>query len=454
MKHYILYPLLAVTALAGCDKLVSVAPPPDAVPSSQVFGSDVKAEAAVNGIYSYMMNPSPAFSSWMTTIYAGAGADELLRFSPRPEDAQFADNQIQPANGLNGRIWSSAYRAVYMANTAIEGLEASTALTPPLRERLAGECYFLRAFCLFYLTNLYGDIPLTLSSDYSRNKDLGRTNTAEVYAAVINDLEKAKTLLQPGSPGQSKGRANHWAATALLARAYLFTRNWPFAESNAGEVLETGLYTPLEHPSKVFLANSTEAIWQLVPDLNTMGYIPELLDAGYYPAPSPQFYLRPGTAAAFEKGDLRRMLWLDSTDYEGVRYYYPGKYKDLNFSNAEYYMVLRSAEQYLVRAEARTWLGNLAGAAADLNEIRSRAGLPALPDGLEMKKLLASIESERRSELFAEWGHRWLDLKRTGRANTLLPAVKGAGWQATDTLWPIPQAEITANIQLVQNKGY
>lgn len=69
--------------------------------------------------------------------------------------------------------------------------------------------------------------------------------------------------------------------------------------------------------------------------------------------------------------------------------------------------------------------------------------------------LLQAIEQENRVEFFAEWGHRWSDLKRTGRADAVLGPLKGTNWQLTDVLYPLPLREITLNPNLKpQNSGY
>ncbi len=57
-------------------------------------------------------------------------------------------------------------------------------------------------------------------------------------------------------------------------------------------------------------------------------------------------------------------------------------------------------------------------------------------------------------EFLCEFGHRWFDLKRWHMADDALKLVKGSGWQAMDTLYPIPQAEIVKNRNLTQNLGY
>ena len=68
-------------------------------------------------------------------------------------------------------------------------------------------------------------------------------------------------------------------------------------------------------------------------------------------------------------------------------------------------------------------------------------------------QLLDSIKLERRRELFTEWGHRWLDLKRWELASQLLSDKKEA-WQPEDVLYPIPEEEIRKNYNLTQNDGY
>jgi hypothetical protein len=77
-----------------------------------------------------------------------------------------------------------------------------------------------------------------------------------------------------------------------------------------------------------------------------------------------------------------------------------------------------------------------------------------LPTNLDKPALLLAVEKERQLELFTEWGHRWFDLKRTQRSTAVLGPIKGANWQVTDTLYPIPSDAIRTNINLTQNEGY
>ncbi len=172
------------------------------------------------------------------------------------------------------------------------------------------------------------------------------------------------------------------------------------------------------------------------------------------PSVTPTYLCTPTLLNSFEAGDSRRSNWIQSRVFAGQNVYYPYKYKiQQNAVISEYYILLRLAEQYLIRAEARAQLNNITGSRSDLNIIRNRAGLINTL-ATDKQGLLSAIEHERQVELFAEWGHRWFDLKRTNRAAVVLGALKPSTWQNTDILWPIPSGQILLNPSLIQNPGY
>jgi starch-binding outer membrane protein, SusD/RagB family len=192
----------------------------------------------------------------------------------------------------------------------------------------------------------------------------------------------------------------------------------------------------------------------------TMGFNVLPPDVGF----PPSYYVSEGLLNSFEVGDRRKSEWINKSDYEGTTYYFPYKYKIGQAQQAvdgdptEYYTVLRLAEQYLIRAEARARQGNISGAAFDLNAIRSRAGLSNTP-AVTQQDLLAAIMHERRIELFSEWGHRWLDLKRTGQVDAIMAIATplkntGTTWQSYQQLYPIPLSQLELNPFLRQNPGY
>jgi hypothetical protein len=350
-------------------------------------------------------------------------------------------------------IWSSAYYTIYTANSIIEGIGQGN-ISPAVGDQLSGEALFVRAFTLFYLTNLFGDIPVVTTTDYRTNATLARSTPQVVYEQIIEDLAQARQLLPSNYVSAERTRPNKWSATALLSRVYLYAGNWADAEAMASELIGQPAVFELGNLSEVFLKGSKEAIWQLS----------STYPATYNTSEGTYFILTAvpnivavaqGVIDAFEPADERYTNWIGTYSTDGVTYHYVGKYKEKGFSNPlkEHSVVLRLGEQYLIRAEARVRSGNLDGAQADINIIRARAGL-ANTTALSESELLLAIEQERRIELVGEWGHRWFDLKRTDRADAVLSGLK-PNWNSEDVLLPIPESEILSNANLLpQNPGY
>jgi hypothetical protein len=115
---------------------------------------------------------------------------------------------------------------------------------------------------------------------------------------------------------------------------------------------------------------------------------------------------------------------------------------------------LRFAELYLIRGEARAQQDKLPLAKADIDVLRTRAGLTGLSAALNHDDMLLAIEQERKVELFGEWGHRWFDLKRTDRASIVIGGEKKNTWKNTAVLYPVPDAQRLINTSLSQNDGY
>lgn len=442
----------------GCNKFVEVDEPVDLLVTSSVFTNKAAAEAAMNGLYQRITALHQGIFNGGLSICAGMGADELLR-SANPNDP-FVLNQILPDNTNNfNNLWANAYQNIYHANAVIANLELSTALEDQQRIQLTGEARFIRAFYYFYLVNLYGDVPLAISPDYKINAQLKRAAASEVYAQILLDLQYARTHLTATYAGTKKVRAIKWAASALLARVYLYQQDWPNAALYADEVIEKGGYT-LGTLENLFLANSSETILEFALSIDfsistVEGYefIPKLATT------IPPYYLTTQLQNDFDPNDKRKTSWLRFNTVSGTKYYYPFKYKissDLAIPRKENNIALRLAEQHLILAEALARQHKLTDAIDQVDVIRRRAELPLLSvvnPGINEQDLLAAIYRERQIEFFAEWGHRWFDLKRTGQINQVLGSLK-ATWKPTAALYPIPLSEITYNPFLVQNPGY
>jgi uncharacterized protein YbjQ (UPF0145 family) len=478
---YIKRLLLLVPAFVSlsCTKLVEIPEPKDTVTTSKIFNNDMQAKGAMVSVYSTMINGDSGFIGFgcgLTTMMTGLSADELKNTGGGTYD-QFNRNMLDARDGAVAKLWITAYRAIYGANAVVEGIEASQAPTlhAQVRTELTAEAKFTRAFCYFYLVNLYGDVPLALTTDFNKLVTMARTPKLEVYQQMVKDLQDAVNGL-PGDYTAGAGeriRPNKWAAKSLLARVYLYLEDYDKAAVQANDVIsQTDLYQ-LETTdlNRVFLKNSTEAIWQLAqsPDaFNRGNSTPE----GYTLLPNPidvgsvSFEISPSLSDAFEPGDLRRSIWIGTSFFKSgsvtTALQFPYKYKTGRHNMAvgqppsEYYMVFRLAEQYLIRAEARALLGQTNLAITDLNALRNRAGLQSLSTNLTKEQAIIAVAKERQTELFTEWGHRWFDLKRTGKASAVLSAIPIKQPWAGDyqLLYPIPADEISRDHFLAQNPNY
>lgn len=467
---YIVF-ILGAANLTACESFLDVGVPKDEVAADLAFADDKLATASVTGVFSRMNQLNYQFANVLSMMLPAMQADEFVYAFPFATYDEFKNNAPLSSNQYVSILWSQPYQYIAQANMCIEGLEASTALSSEVQNHLIGEAKFLRAFCYFYLVNNYGDVPLVTGTDVAQNNTIGRTPATEVYAAIIDDLKDAKSRLSIGYANGVKLdgsgeriRPNKGAASALLARAYLYTGQWALAESEATDVIDNPLYDllPTTALNDVFLKNSDEAIWQLQP-VNVGGgrntwegsvIVPVNVVTG-----TPLFRLVPGYLYdAFEADDQRHENWVGGITLAGQLHKFPYKYKVRAGVTPveEYSMVLRLAEQYLIRAEARYQQDKLDAAQQDINTIRQRAGLGELDLGNDADGIRQALEQERRVELFAEWGHRWYDLRRwpslsgTGgktRADDILPALK-PGWQSSAIYLPLPDEAVTTNPSL------
>jgi starch-binding outer membrane protein, SusD/RagB family len=458
---YLFASLLFGTGITGCNKLIEIGAPQNQLVTSSVFSDTVTVESAVLGMYSKVANGYPAMDmGTATTLYNGMSSDEGYYFQTYLD--AFTQNALTSNFYYIDGYWSGIYNNIYTANSLIAG-DSSSSLSASYRARTIGEAKFIRALCYFYLVNEYGAVPLVLTTDVQTANSQPRDSVGTVYNQIIQDLTDAQSEL-PADLSLYSGnrtRATTWAAQALLARVYLYRGDWAQAEAAATAVISNpGLFSLQSDPTKVFLAGSTEGILQFPPPF-TSSWMASNVGASPY-SPTPNFVLSDSLYAAFETGDLRLTDWVGIKSYGGTNYPYPSKYKYIGGVGAvEDAQLLRMSEQYLIRAEAETQLGDFGDAAADLNVVRTRAGLAATT-ATDMPSLKAAIEHECRIEFFCEWGHRWLDLNRwpginnpaLTRADEVYPVDKTTPWQAYDALYPIPQPEINTNLSLTQNPGY
>jgi hypothetical protein len=454
--------LMLIIPCQSCDKFLDVGSPPDKVSSQFVFSSNSSAAAVLTGIYFDLQSTGFAQGRNGMSLYMGLSSDEFNLY-PLSTFRRYFINEIF------FNFWSPIYSYIYRLNTAIEGLKSSDFLSEDVKSQLLGEAQFVRAFCYFYLVNIYGDVPLLLTSDYKANSKHARDKLSQVYIQIEKDLIEAKELLSDdyvsadaSTRTSDRVRPTKWAALALLARVALFLGKWQEAADFSTEVINNkSLYDTIDI-NNVFKKNNKEAIWQLE-SISQDGLV-NTQDARLFilingvPDFSNSITLSSSVLSRFEHEDLRLAKWVGKSVSDSLTYYYPNKYKlyDPDDASDENITVLRLGEQYLIKAEALAELGNIDMAIDAINSVRIRARTSRIVYS-NKQQLLMDILKERSIELFSEWGHRWFDLKRTQSLDSVMlryAPIKGGLWDTHKKVYPIPIDELKYNTSLQQNDGY
>ena len=348
-----------------------------------------------------------------------------------------------------------------------------------LRKRLRGEALFLRAFAHFELYRFYGAKwdPNGLAMPYMETPSMdaqARITASEYFSKLNRDISEAKPLLPQDITNIN--RANVISANGLHARIALYSENWADAETYATTYINA---VPL-----ATLANFA-GIWT---DANTAEQAYRIVRTSAQARPG-SLYRNTSTATqigtivwtvsnklydSYAATDIRRTAYFrtDATLAAANRpnanrpgliigKYAGGAYGSAteNLANSK---MMRTAEMYLIRAEARAMQGNFTGAnsaESDLNFLRSNRITGYVPVTLtSAQNAIDEIMLERYKELAFE-GHRFWDLKRKGLSVDRLPADATGDGQtlpANDFRFalPIPDPEMKANKLMEQNPGY
>ncbi|UGU18104.1 RagB/SusD family nutrient uptake outer membrane protein [Sinomicrobium kalidii] len=447
-RIYILLFAVSMSLIYSCEEMIKIPEPSTEVTANRIFSDSTLALQATLNLYASLGTFETNFIS-RVALYTG----EVTSTSTSSLYADFINNNLQTDNSYVLNVWRALYNVIYQANAALEGLSTASAFSDQLRNRLIGESRFIRAYCYFYLVNIFGDVPLILDTSVDQTAIAPREKSGTIYTQITDDLEQAIELLSV-YPDEEKTRADKMAANALLSRVFLYLEDWEQALFYATEVINSEYLDELPPLEDVFIKNGDEAILQL---WRESGY--SHLSAMVPPSSEssvPTILLPPQFIDSFDEGDMRKNLWTGTRAIDENIYAYPAKYKlrgTTTGNSAEYTMLLRLAEQYLIRAEANIRLNNYDAATGDLNVIRNRAGLPDIVLTGDQLQGMNQVAIERERELFTENGLHFFDLKRWQTINEVMPKRK-PNWQEFMALYPIPRTERDKNPLLTQNFGY
>lgn len=457
------------------------------------------------------IDPTTSYSTtnfWKETPQATAalyGAYTLLQSAMAPESVYFgearADNVIQNplalssqtlnllTNNLNSSLsissWNGLYQVVnqtnlIIKNTAIMKAEGLYAGKTADYNSVRSQAFALRAFCYFYMTRLWGDLPLVTEplADANQNYYVVRSDTGLVYQRIQSDLDSANVIPIPttyATASATRAQFTAGALNALYTDFYMWRHQYANALIYSQKVLSngnyslTGLYSATSgidyNVNPLLIDNtayaqmftkgfSTESIFEI--DYNyaeraTRSYLITVYgDLGF----QPYFKASGVLMSKFTSTDLRSKVNFD-TNTGIVKFFEKSGFVRGTMDDKNLIMY-RLADIMLLRAEALNKTHDVPDAIALVNQIRARAGattyVPADYSSLTTDQVENLILDERQRELCFE-GKRWFDLVRTGKAIQVMQPINGLN-NTDNYLWPIYITEIRLNPLLVQNSYY
>lgn len=434
--------------LVSCNKFLEVDPQLQ-VGDSKAITDAASANTALNGLYNRLGNNSYYGSNYPALSYLSGGDIQWTGSQAAPQEVVL--HKLTADNSYVGSAWAAIYQTILSANYIIQTVpEVKDALfTEVQKNQVQGEAYFIRALSYFDLARGWGGVPLivTPTRTAGENENVARSTLEETYSQVLNDLEKAEQLLPETTVRQRATRKTVWA---LRARYHLYRSEWDQAEIYSSKIIDDKANYSLLKPYSGFFANNAVGTAESVFELSySVSFTNNHSNWWLPPALGGRREWAPGNTLVSllnspSTGGGRKDL-LGQTAAPGNLWYGKLYYRSPTGTDPAY--IIRTAELYLIRAEARARKNNLEGGLEDLNAVRDRAGLASL-SLTDQTAILDAISEERRVEFSFE-SDRWFDLVRTGRARKVL--------SLTDTskfLFPIPTSEIVANDAVVQNEGY
>ena len=381
--------------------------------------------------------------------------------------------------------WLGCYFVINSSNVLLNEIEnIDNYSSPDVKNHLKGEAYFIRGMLYFELAKLFGDVPLQLFPTTDADETLiPRTPVAEVYESIISDLKNAEELLKVNPfPHRQEGMPTNLSASALLGKVYLtrgaLTGNsddFNLAKIQLEKVIDKFSLEPeFEDIFKIANTHHGEITWAV----NFSGTLGEGWTTNQFivrlmPTTESDNGVRNGQAwerptnelyNSYSDNDKRKAATF-ITEFEGEVFDGPyiKKYWDQeaeggrqNGESDADFIYLRYADVLLMYAETLNEINNAPNGDAynAINQVRNRAGLANLTEGLSYHEFKDSVLQERQWEFVME-GHRWYDLVRMGKLMERVQLVKQeANIQSYHILFPIPQKEIYFNPKLTQNTGY
>lgn len=471
--------ILVSLGLTSCDKDLDVLPR-SSITTDIAYQTKDDFAAATKGTYRRMLGSGLyGANSGAASIYfiPDVVSDNVIINSLGRRSREVFYDWRYTANATAASTFLNGYQVVQNSNIILNNLDKIP--DGDFKNNVKGEALFARGFAHFDLVKLFGksytsasdsDLGVPFVTSLDATETPSRNGLKDTYSLIVNDLKGAYELINEDN---GVGRANKAVVAGLLSRVYLYMGEWQKAIDNAVLVENSGLSLASRDNFSKIWTNETKdgVVFQLTvsnADRINIGV------AWNQSTASGQIRSEYNCDADFFNSysdtDVRKSSYFNTSEFNDVEFNHIVKYKQRPGSNANVVnaIPIRYAEVLLNRAEAYYRLGgadNETKALADLNSLRANRYSDYSAGSESGQALIDAIKSERRKELAFE-GHRLFDLKRWSEG--INRSDKGDKSDGTGvkhefvTLtaddyrleFPIPQTEMNANPNMVQNPGY
>lgn len=462
MKKSLIYILISASVFSACKKEFTDLTPLSARTGANFYKTASDMEIATNAIYKALhQTGSYNQSFWVMGEMRSDNTDAGADLTGLGADLNNIDNFAE--NAATAEIITSGYLDSYVginrANIVLDRIDAVN-MDETLKKRMKGEALFLRSLYYYHLAVFFGKAPLVLKEiTPSEGKDYLQKPATEILRQVASDLITAEDYLLPTNTTANIGRATKVSAAALLGKVYLTLGEKANAIAPLRRVIANQSYGLVPVYANIWGTankNNKESLFEVQfkgGGTNTGNTFTHAFSA-LLPQATGAYRNRPteDMQNAYEAGDLRLTASMHVPGdpiygTTGINSRYIVKYGTSSAYQAgdaeNNWIVLRYADVMLMLAEA---LGEGTESYDLINELRQRANLGDIDEntpGTFEEKLL----HERRVELAFE-NHRWPDLLRFGKANSVMNA---SGKANVRKLFLIPQRELDLNDLFTQN---
>ena len=432
------------------------------------------------------------YLDWL--VYAECRADNAYGGNPGTGELMAIEANKQDGENKNVvRDWDWYQGQVSNCNNIICNIDRIKEADPTMTDKEYREwksvAYCWRAWNLFQMSYIWGDIPLVNTIPPAITAENieevydeyfpGRTPIADIYAQIISELEYACENAPDTDPA-NKHLFTKAFAHGMLARIYAeaTARDWSKVAQHCAAVEGMG-YKLVDDYAQMWaydeadaVRNTSESIFEITWSKSNGNWVWMMFHRNAYNPDDSYSWIKWITpsrdliAAYDAEGDTERKNACIVYDEAIWSNYYPGDaYAFMHKvpTNASSIILMRLGEIYLLHAEALAMTGDLAGATEYVNKVRTRAGIKTIAVPSSQEAMIDAILKERRLELAFE-GFRFFDLLRHGfeRTKAIHDAMpqQDSYWQprfplTEETVFmPIPQTALDNNPSLVQNPGY